>query len=72
MLMSAIFACMLADADNIPEGDAEDKNKDEDNVVPLFAVAANNVVKFQLNVDFYHNLRNVWINELCVCLYKHV
>ena len=71
MLINDIFTFMLVDADDIPEGDAEDNNEYEDNAVPPVPVAANNTINIKLDADCYHHLRNVWINTLCVCLYKH-
>ena len=63
---------MLVYADDVPEGDTEVNNEDEDNEVTPIPVAVNNAVNVQLYVDYYHHLRNVWINALCIFFCKHV
>ena len=59
---------MIANANDVPEGDTEDNNEYEDNVVTPVPVAAHNLANIQLDVDCYHHLRNVCITALCVCL----
>ena len=50
-LINNIFSFVLVDGDDVPEGDIEDNNEDEDNAVLPVPVTANNLVNFQLDAD---------------------